>query len=150
MEERRTGSVELTDPPVRVGFRASGHGSEIQVTCVVTLLGSAPAYLAITTSRTAGRLADLEFVASVDGRMLPDPAGDLPFLGGPATTRRLAPGETFEQTVPLSSYVDLRDAPPGRLTLVCRRRVGLARTSTRAFTDRPVLAEVTLLLDLGP
>jgi hypothetical protein len=152
--ERREAWVEPTDPPVRAGFRVLSDpavaGGRLEVEFELVLLASSPAYLAVTTDRMAGRLADYEFVAtpSTTGRPLADPAEDADFMGGPATAARLVPGEPFTQAFSLDRYVALGDAPPGTLTLRCSRRLGIAASQEAALAAQPVTVQVDLVLNL--
>lgn len=140
------GWTEVTDPALRVGFRLSAAG---ELVCTLVNLGRVPAYLAVTTSRTARRWADLDVAATLDGVPLADPAADAPYLGGPATAVLLGPGESDVRTVPLAEYVDLPPAAEGRLGLRCTRRIGLGPDQVAVFTDDPAVVEVGLAVDLG-
>lgn len=150
--ERREGWVELTDPPVRAGFRVLTEvtvaGGPVELEFELVWLGHGPAYLAITTDRAAARLADYDFVASASGRTLADPAAGAEFVGGPATSVLLPPGEPFTQALPLERYVALAEAPPGPLELRCRRRVGIAASQEDALSAEPFTVEIDLVLAL--
>jgi hypothetical protein len=137
--------TELTDPPLRAGFRVQAG---LAVVCTVVNAGARPAYLAVTTSRTAHRWADLDVAATVAGVPLADPAADAPFLGGPATAVLLEPGESDVRTVPLAEYVELPAGASGRLELRLTRRIGLGPDPVAVFTDDPVVVVLELALEL--
>jgi hypothetical protein len=137
--------TELTDPPLRAGFRVS---ADRELVCMLVNIGAAPAYLAVTTSRTTRRWADLDVAATLDRVPLADPAADAPYLGGPATAVLLGPGEGDLRAVPLAEYVDLPAAAAGRLELHCRRRIGLGPDDLAVFTGEPAVVEVDLAVDL--
>lgn len=144
--EEPEGWVALTDPALRVGLRLSAAR---ELVCTLVNLGAEPVYLAVTTSRTARRWADLDVTATLDGVPLADPAADAPFLGGPATAVLLGPGEADVRTVPLTDFVDLPSAAVGRLELRCTRRIGLGPDPVTVFTGDPAVVEIGLAVDLG-
>jgi hypothetical protein len=138
--------TELAEPPLRAGFRVS---ADHELVCTLVNAGAAPAYLAVTTSRTARRWADLDVAGTLDGVPLTDPAAGAGYFGGPATAVLLGPGEADVRTVPLAAYVDLARSAVGRLELRCTRRVGLGPDDVAVFTHPPAVLEVDLAVDLA-
>ncbi len=140
-------SSELTDPPVRVGFRLDPAGATLDF--VLEWRGSGAAYLAYRGDRSARRSAEYDVVARLDGRRLPDPSGGGGALGGPATATEIRAGSPLVEQLDLAGWATLPPTPVGELVVRCRRRLGIGATPDLALAAHPVVVEAELRVLLG-